>query len=60
MTDYELDIEEVGVPRGEGEAWDDLADRRRREQRPTFQCCLCGETHNSRGEATRCCSEYFE
>ncbi len=60
MTDYELDIESVGVPRGEGESWDALAERRRRERRPTFDCCLCGESYESRGEATQCCSKRFE
>lgn len=59
-TDYGLDVESVGVPRGEGESWHDLADRRRRERGPSFDCALCGEAHDSRGDAVQCCSGRFD
>lgn len=58
-TEYDIDLSEVGVPRGEGESWDNLAERLRRERRPSFDCALCGEWHDSRGDAVRCCSERF-
>ena len=59
-NDYDLDIQSIGVPSWKGETWQDAVNRRRRERRSSFDCALCGEWHDSRGAATRCCSERFD
>lgn len=55
-NDYGPDIDSVGVPNEEGESWQEVVERRRE----TFDCALCGEPHDSRGAATRCCSERLD
>ena len=59
MTDYDIDLSECGVPRGEGETWGELVERRDggRDEHP-HGCCLCDAEYRSRrAAALRCCSE---
>lgn len=60
MTDYALDFEDIGVPAADGESWGELAARRRREKRPSFDCAICGLEHGDRGDALACCASTFE
>jgi hypothetical protein len=58
-NDYGIDVEEIGVPRGDGESWDEAADRLRRERDRWF-VCPCGAAYRSRRAALRCCSDRFD
>lgn len=56
---YGIDIEEIGVPRGEGESWQEAAERLRREREHWF-ACPCGAAYRSRRAAIRCCEDRFD
>jgi len=58
-NDYGIDIDDVGVPNEEGETWDELAQRLRRERNRWFYCA-CGAGYRSRRPAVRCCSDQFD
>lgn len=58
-TDYDLDLSEMGVPRGEGESWSDVAGRRRDRGREWYRC-VCGARYRGRRPALRCCGDRFD
>jgi len=60
MSQYGIDLMEIGVERGEGESWQELVNRRTGEQGQELYFCPCGAGYHSRAARLRCCSERFD
>jgi len=61
LTDGGLDvgIEEIGVAKGEGELWGEVADRLRGRDDDRWHYCVCGARYRNRRPALQCCSQRF-
>jgi len=59
-NDYNIDLSDYGVPREEGESWQEVVDRRQddRDVSPPF-ACVCGAEYTGRRAALLCCSDRF-
>jgi len=55
----DVDIEDIGVAKGEGESWSEVADRLRSRDDDRWHYCVCGARYRSRGAALLCCGERF-
>lgn len=53
------DIEDIGVAKGDGESWPEVAERLRGRDDDRWHYCVCGARFRSRGPALLCCSERF-
>ncbi|KOX92802.1 hypothetical protein AMS69_10080 [Haloarcula rubripromontorii] len=53
------DIEDIGVPKGDGESWRAVVARLRSRDDNRWHYCVCGARYRNRGPALRCCSDRF-